>query len=158
MLDAKNLTRLRGTNFRINGTSLGHFAPSFMQLRNGPQCTHTLRNATKHELSPMRWIGCAHCQKFDSTSWHELSVAEPPELSRLKCAGHHHKGNTDLNALQMEQFLVCRVMSRYNHRISDRTSIPRTKASPEILQPYILQHRHNSYYNKFKVLLQVQTQ
>ena len=21
-------------------------------------------------------------------------VAEPPELSRLKCAGHHHKGNT----------------------------------------------------------------
>ena len=29
-------------------------------------------------------------------------VAEPPELSRLKCAGHHHKGNTDSNALQTE--------------------------------------------------------
>ena len=70
------------------------------------------------------------------------SVAEPPELSRLKCAGHHHKGNIDSNALQTEQFLVCPVTSRYNHRISDRTSIPRTKASPEILQPYILQHRH----------------
>ena len=62
-------------------------------------------------------------------------VAEPPELSRLKCAGHHHEGNTDSNALQMEQFLVCRVMSRYNHRFSDRISIPRTMASPEILQP-----------------------
>ena len=34
-------------------------------------------------------------------------VVEPPELSRLKCAGHHHKGNTDSNALQTEQFLVC---------------------------------------------------
>ena len=84
------------------------------------------------------------------------AVAEPPELSRLKCAGHHHKGNTDSNALQTEQFLVCRVTSPYNHRISNRTSIPRTKASPEVLQPYILQHRHSSYYNKFKVLLQVQ--
>ena len=40
------------------------------------------------------------------------TVAEPPELSRLKCAGHHHKGNTDTNALQTEQFLVCRVTSR----------------------------------------------
>ena len=29
-------------------------------------------------------------------------VAEPPELSRLKCAGHHHKGNIDSNALQTE--------------------------------------------------------
>ena len=61
------------------------------------------------------------------------SVAEPPELSRLKCAGHHHKGNTCSNALQTEQFLVCRITSWYNHRFSDRTSIPRTKASPEIL-------------------------
>ena len=60
------------------------------------------------------------------------TVVEPPELSRLKCAGHHQKGNTGSNALQTEQFLVCRVTSRYNHRISDRTSIPRTKASPEI--------------------------
>src|SRR6185295_4294792 len=61
-----------------------------------------------------------------------ISVAEPLELSRLKCAGHHHKGNTSSNALQTEQFLVCRVTSRYNNRFSDRTSIPRTKASPEI--------------------------
>ena len=94
-------------------------------------------------------------------SWFELfvfdSVAEPPELFQLKCIGHHHKGNTDSNALQTEQFLVCWVTSRYNHRISDRTSIPRMKASLEILQLYILQHGHSSYYNMFKVLLQVQT-
>ena len=81
-----------------------------------------------------------------------LAVAEPPELSRLKCAGHYHKGNTDSNALQTEQFLFCRVTSGCNHRFSDRTSIPRTKASPEISQPYILQHRHSIYYIKFKVL------
>ena len=30
------------------------------------------------------------------------SVAEPPKLSRLKCAGHHHKGNISSNALQTE--------------------------------------------------------
>ena len=63
------------------------------------------------------------------------SVAEPSKLSRLKCVNHHHKGNINLNALQTEQFLVCRVTSRYNHRFSDRTSIPRTKASSETLQP-----------------------
>ena len=75
-----------------------------------------------------------------------LAVAEPPELSQLKCTGHHHKGNTDTNTLQTEQFLICQVTSWYNHRFSDRTSIPRTKASPEIVQPHILQHKHSSYY------------
>ena len=49
-------TRLCGTNIRINCTSLGNFAPSFMQLRNGPQCIQTLRNATKHEFR-LQWGG-----------------------------------------------------------------------------------------------------
>ena len=31
-----------------------------------------------------------------------IVVAEPPKLSRLKCAGHRHKGNTSSNALQTE--------------------------------------------------------
>jgi len=45
--------------------------------------------------------------------WHDMvGVAEPPELSRLMCVGRHHKGNTSSNALQTEQFLVCRVTSR----------------------------------------------
>ena len=95
---------------------------------------------------------------IDSKRLGKAPVAEPPELSWLKCAGHHHKGNTSSNTLQMEQFLVCRVTSGYNHRFSDRTSIPHTKARPEILQPYI-------FYNIsivvittcFKVILQVQT-
>jgi hypothetical protein len=47
-------TRLCGTNIRINCTSLGHFALSFMQLRNGPQCIQTLRNPTKHEFR-LQW-------------------------------------------------------------------------------------------------------
>src|SRR6185503_10461792 len=76
--------------------------------------------------------------------WSTRAVAEPPKLSRLKCACHHHKSNISSNALQTEQFLVCRVTSQYNHRLSDRTSIPRTKASPEILQPQFLHHRHTS--------------
>ena len=75
-----------------------------------------------------------------------LDVAEPPKLSRLKCVNHHHKGNISLNALQTEQFLVCRVTSRYNHRFSDRTSIPRTKASSEILQQHTLQYKLSSDY------------
>src|SRR6185503_12905076 len=78
-------------------------------------------------------------------------VAEPPKLSRLKCVNHHHKGNIDTNVLQTEQFLVCRVTSRYNHRFSDRTSIPRTKASPEILQPYIF-YNTGIVFIKLKVL------
>ena len=84
-------------------------------------------------------------------------VAEPPELSRLKCAGYHHKGNTSSYALQTEQLLVCRVTSRYNHRFSDRTSIPRTKASPEILQPQFYNTGIVMITNQFKPLLQNQT-
>ena len=33
---------------------------------------------------------------------YRMPVAEPPKLSRLKCAGHHHKGNISSNALQTE--------------------------------------------------------
>ena len=47
-----------------------------------------------------------------SLSGDTKTVAEPPELSRLKCADHHPKGNNGSNALQTEQFLVCRVTSR----------------------------------------------
>jgi hypothetical protein len=49
-------TRLHSINIRINRTSLGHFAPSFMQLRNGPQCTQTLQNTTKHDFR-VQWGG-----------------------------------------------------------------------------------------------------
>ena len=44
----KIVTRIRGTNFCTNCTSLARFAPSFMQQRNDPKCTQTLQNAQKH--------------------------------------------------------------------------------------------------------------
>jgi len=52
----KILTQLRGSNFCINCTNSAHFAPSFMQSRNGPKCNQTLRNATKHEFGVL-WGG-----------------------------------------------------------------------------------------------------
>ena len=45
----KILTRLCGTNFCINCISSACFEPSIIKQRNGPKCTQTLRNATKHE-------------------------------------------------------------------------------------------------------------
>ena len=120
------------------------------------QCTRSSLFCSKHSLFFSRVASGIQCIKGSSNepgvplyirgTWLHGNVAEPHELSRLKCAGHHHKGNTGSNALQTEQSLVCRVTSRYNHRFSDRTSIPRTKASPEILQPQVLHHRHKSYY------------
>ena len=50
----------------------------------------------------------------------------------------------------------CQVTSRYNHRFSDRTSIPRTKASPEILQPQFYNTGKVVITNQFKPLLQNQ--
>src|SRR6185503_6897688 len=62
------------------------------------------------------------------------AVAEPPELSQLKCIGHHHKGNTGSNALQTEQFLVCRVT-------------PDTTTGSRIEQAYPARRRVQRYYN-----------
>ena len=57
---------------------------------------------------------CQCCEHYGRLCLQEYClmnvVAEPPELSRLKRAGHHHKGNTDTNALQTEQFLFYRVV------------------------------------------------
>ena len=65
--------RLRGMNFCINCSSSAHFAPSFMQYRNGPKCTQTLRNATKVEFR-IQWCGSGAFvgKTSDATSWHEL--------------------------------------------------------------------------------------
>ena len=60
-------------------------------------------------------------------------VAEPPELFRLKCGGHHHKGNTDSNTIQTEQFLVCRVTD--------------TTTGSRIEQVYPARRRVQRYYN-----------
>ena len=69
----KITTRLRGTNFCINCTSSVCFATSFMQLRNDPKSTHTLRNAPKHWYR-VQWGGLVAfvAKNPDVTSCHEL--------------------------------------------------------------------------------------
>ena len=44
----KILTQLCGLNFCINYNSSACFEASIVKQRNGPKCTQTLRNKTKH--------------------------------------------------------------------------------------------------------------
>ena len=69
----KILTRLCGTNFCINCNSSACFEPSIIKQQNGPKCTQTLRNATKHEY----WVewggsGAFVAKNSGATSWHKL--------------------------------------------------------------------------------------
>ena len=66
-------TRLRCTNFCINCTGSTWFAPSFMQQRNGPKCTQTLRNKPEHEYR-IQWYGLGNfiAKNSDATLLHEL--------------------------------------------------------------------------------------
>ena len=52
MFVAKNLTRLRGTNF---STSSARFAPSFVRPPNGPECTQMIRNTPKCQFR-VKWV------------------------------------------------------------------------------------------------------
>ena len=67
------LLRLCGTNSCINCTKLAHFAPSFVQLRNGSKCTQTERNAPKNEFR-VQWCGSGAfvLRNYDKTLWHKL--------------------------------------------------------------------------------------
>ena len=67
---AKNLTRLRGTNF---STSSARFAPSFVGQPNGPECTQMVQNAPKRQLRA-RWGGSVAfvAKNSNATSWHKL--------------------------------------------------------------------------------------
>src|SRR6185437_311269 len=69
----KIMTRLRGTNFHINCTSLARFARSFVQYRNGPKCTQTERTTPKHEIR-VQWYGSGafFVKNSKKTSRHEL--------------------------------------------------------------------------------------
>ena len=63
-------TRPRGTNFC---TSLARFAPSFIRLPKGPECTQIVRNAPKHQFGIQRGgSGAFVAKNCDVTSWHEL--------------------------------------------------------------------------------------
>ena len=70
VLVAKNLTRLRGTNF---STSSSRFAPSFLRQPNGPECTQMVQNTPKHQFR-VQWSGLRAfiVKNSDTTLWHEL--------------------------------------------------------------------------------------
>jgi hypothetical protein len=62
-----------GTNFCINWTSSPRFAPSFMRLRNDPNCTQTLWNTPNHEFTVQcGGLGAFVAKNYNVTSWHEL--------------------------------------------------------------------------------------
>ena len=69
----KILTQLCGLNFWINFNSSARFEPSIVKQRNGPKCSQTLRNKTKHKFS-VQWGGSGAfiAKTSDTTSWREL--------------------------------------------------------------------------------------
>ena len=75
-------------DFCIICTNSAHFAPSFMQQPNGPKCTQTLRNKTKHEFR-VQWGGSGAFVAKNSytTSWtFALSALIQPILHRVSCS------------------------------------------------------------------------
>ena len=76
-------------DFCIICTNSAHFAPSFMQQRNGPKCTQTLRNTTKDEFGVQwGWIGCVHCENiwrdFVASTFAFIAPVQPI-LHRVSC-------------------------------------------------------------------------
>ena len=69
----KIITQLCGLNFCINYNSSARFEVSIVKQRNGPKCTQTLRNKTKHEFR-VQWGGSGAfvAKNSDTTSWDEL--------------------------------------------------------------------------------------
>ena len=65
--------QLCGLNFCINYNSSTRFDPSIVKQRNGPKCTQTLRNKTKHKFS-VQWSGSGAfiAKNSVTTSWREL--------------------------------------------------------------------------------------
>ena len=67
------LTQLCGLNFCINYNSSAHFEASIIKQQNGPNCTQTLWNKTKHEFR-VQWGGSGAfiVKNSDTTSCDEL--------------------------------------------------------------------------------------
>ena len=63
-------TRLHGTNFCTSST---RFAPIFVRLPNGAECTQIVRNAQKRQFR-VQWGGSGAfvAKNSDATSWHDL--------------------------------------------------------------------------------------
>jgi len=71
----KILTQLCGLNFCINYNSSARFEVSIVKQRNGPKCTQTLWNKTKHEFS-VQWGGSGAfvVKNSDTTSWMNFCI------------------------------------------------------------------------------------
>ena len=84
----KILTQLCGLNFCINYNSSACFEASIVKQRNGPKCTQTLRNKTKHEFR-VQWGGSGAfvAKNSDTTSWtFALFALIQPILHRVSCS------------------------------------------------------------------------
>ena len=84
----KLLTQLCGLNFCINYNSSARFEASIVKQRNGPKCTQTLRNKTKHEFR-VQWGGSGAFVAKNSytTSWtFALFALIQPILHRVSCS------------------------------------------------------------------------
>ena len=84
----KILTQLCGLNFCINYNSSARFEASIVKQRNGPKCTQTLRNKTKHEFR-VQWGGSGAFVAKNSytTSWtFALFALIQPILHRVSCS------------------------------------------------------------------------
>jgi len=86
----RNLLQLCGLNFRFNCNSLAWFEPNIVKQRNGPKCTQTLRNKTKHDFRfQWGWISCIRCEKFgnDFVAWTFALIAPVQPIShRVSCS------------------------------------------------------------------------
>ena len=86
----KILLQLYGLNFWINCNSSAWFEPSIVKQRNGPKCTQTLRNKTKHDFRfQWVWISCIRCEKFgnDFVAWTFALIAPVQPIShRVSCS------------------------------------------------------------------------
>jgi len=84
------LLQLCGLNFCFNCNSSAWFEPSIVKQRNGPKCTQTLRNKTKHDFRfQWGWISCIRCEKFgnDFVAWTFALIAPVQPIShRVSCS------------------------------------------------------------------------
>ena len=84
------LLQLCGLNFCFNCNSSAWFEPKIVKQRNGPKCTQTLRNKTKHDFR-FQWvsISCIRCEKFgnDFVAWTFALIAPVQPIShRVSCS------------------------------------------------------------------------
>ena len=114
----KHQTRLCGLNFCISCNSSAWFEPSIVNQRNGPKCTQTLWNKTKHDFRfQWGWVGCIRCEKFGHdfvARTFALIALVQPILHRVYCSNETIPNASKYYEMQQNMrlgshgvFLVC---------------------------------------------------